>query len=439
MAWLDEQLTEQFYAWELRGRGWQIYDSPVVVEPPFRSFYGHFVPSPQAVDDGRKPTAISSFFERFRKKLAPERKQAAEECPPEEEPEPTWFVRDSLQEIAITLPSNLQTPRDTFEQFLFNLSNCRESVAFELLGTSEAVTPLFAAHPSDSKLIHRQLGAHFPEVVLTPCENKLADAWTESAETAIIEFGLEDEFMLPLAVGKIDGFIGITSVLSELEQGETGLFQILFQPVRAPWGESMLRAVTDNEGDAFFFNRPEILPATKQKLSRPLFAAVIRLAAKSDDLERAWQIIRDMAGATASRQPVDGKKRSNQKTNGARWNVLPSSARNCLTGLQQSSKNRPSPSANPARSRCISSRDCSSAAAAERCMSTPGAQTTRAPSVKTKSARRCLRRFLSAALEKTSPIPSKSPLTLNAPKQRLPNVTKVQKPSVLSAKTCGRK
>jgi hypothetical protein len=112
MAWLDEKLTEQFYAWELRGRGWQVYDSPVDVEPPFRPFYGHFAPSSQSVDDGRNPTAISSFFERFREKLAPETKQADKEYPPEEEPEPTWLSRDSLQEIAVSLPSNLQTPRE---------------------------------------------------------------------------------------------------------------------------------------------------------------------------------------------------------------------------------------------------------------------------------------------------------------------------------------
>ena len=296
MGLLDEQLTEQFYAWELRGRGWQVFESPVDIEPAFRPFYGHFVYPTPAIDDGRKPTAITSFLERLREKNTPTPQLEIEEYQ-EEEPEPLGFVRDSLQEIAVSLPSKLQTARETFEQFLFNLSNCRESVAFELLGTSEAITPLFSAHPSDAVLIRRQLGAHFPEAVLTPCETKLLDAWDDTAETAIVEFGLAQEFMLPLAVGKNDGFIGITSALSELEEGETGLFQILFQPVRAPWGESMLRAVTDNEGDSFFANRPEILPATKQKLSRPLFATVIRLAAKSDDFERAWQIVREMAGA----------------------------------------------------------------------------------------------------------------------------------------------
>ena len=297
MGWLDEQLTEQFYAWELRGRGWQLHDAPVDLEPPFRPFHGHFLPVPQILDDGRKPTPISSFLEQFWKKTDSETTPSPEECSPEEEPEPSCFFRKDLQEITISLPQTLQTSREVFEQFLFNLSLCREPIAFELLGTSEEIIPLFAAHPADALLIQRQLGAHFPEAVLTPCENKLADAWGDSEGTAVVEFGLAHEFMLPLASGKLDGLVGITSALAELEQGETGIFQVLFKPVRAPWGESMLRAVTDNEGDSFFANRPEIFPATKQKLIRPLFAVVIRLAAKSGDADRAWQIIRDMAAA----------------------------------------------------------------------------------------------------------------------------------------------
>ncbi len=36
-----ELLTQQFYDWEIRGRGWTVYDAPVELEPPFRPFEGH--------------------------------------------------------------------------------------------------------------------------------------------------------------------------------------------------------------------------------------------------------------------------------------------------------------------------------------------------------------------------------------------------------------
>src|SRR5580704_160895 len=60
------ELTRQFYAWEMRGRGWQTYPWPVALEPPFRTFIGHYLSRPAfGSDDGRKPTFLSSFFDRI--------------------------------------------------------------------------------------------------------------------------------------------------------------------------------------------------------------------------------------------------------------------------------------------------------------------------------------------------------------------------------------
>jgi hypothetical protein len=301
MGYLDEKLSEQFYTWELRGRGWRVYDTPVSIEPPFRPFYGHFVPPiPSSADDGRKPTAVSSFVDRLRSRLAPQPEPTLEQPPVEEEPDPEWQSRQEVVEISISLPTDLSVPRDLFEQFLFSLSLCRGRISFELLGTSDAITPLFAVHPADAPLIRRQLASYFPEAHAQPRERMLESIWNEPAATAIVEFGLADEFMLPLATGKLDGFVGLAGVLADLQRSEGGLFQVLFQPTHFPWAESALFAVTDNEGGPFFVNRPELLPVTKQKLSHPLFAAVLRLAAKAEDSEQAWQIVRGMAGALSS-------------------------------------------------------------------------------------------------------------------------------------------
>src|SRR5437867_797675 len=61
----DELLTQQFYAWERRGRGWQLWDYPVVLEPPFRPFLFHYVPPRPVWDDARKPTFLSALFEKL--------------------------------------------------------------------------------------------------------------------------------------------------------------------------------------------------------------------------------------------------------------------------------------------------------------------------------------------------------------------------------------
>src|ERR1043166_8599510 len=69
MSWIDEKLTEQFYRWELRGRGWQVFEEPVSLEPPFRPFEGYFLPRVQAADDGRKATVLSSLVDRLWRSL----------------------------------------------------------------------------------------------------------------------------------------------------------------------------------------------------------------------------------------------------------------------------------------------------------------------------------------------------------------------------------
>ena len=88
MSQIEEQLTEQFRKWELRGRGWQVFPEPVYPEPPFVPFYGHYLPDTPAFDDGRKPTILSSFVRKLSQTLSTERPAPPVIVEPEEEPEP---------------------------------------------------------------------------------------------------------------------------------------------------------------------------------------------------------------------------------------------------------------------------------------------------------------------------------------------------------------
>jgi hypothetical protein len=62
MASVHEQLSKQFYKWELRGRGWKIFDEPVYPEPPFQEYFRNFLPETPDMVDGRRPTFLSSLF-----------------------------------------------------------------------------------------------------------------------------------------------------------------------------------------------------------------------------------------------------------------------------------------------------------------------------------------------------------------------------------------
>jgi Type IV secretion-system coupling protein DNA-binding domain len=299
MSRLDDQLIRQFHRWELRGRGWRVFSQPVYPELPFVPFNGHYQPSSPPLDDRRKPTFLSSFVQTLSRKLSTEKPPAVTESDPEDEPEPTPLTRDSLIEFQASLPDKLDVSREAFEQFLLNLSLCREPIAFELIGTHKKVTTQFAVASADAPLLRRQLQAFFPEAVFVPREGGLEQAWEQSDgnQVVTVEFGLEREFMLPLASGKLDPFIGLIGALSELQPDELGLFQVLWQPVQHPWAESITDSVTHQDGKPFFVNAPELASAAENKVARPLFAAVVRILIRAGEEQRMLQLARDLAGS----------------------------------------------------------------------------------------------------------------------------------------------
>jgi hypothetical protein len=297
MSSLHEQLSDQFHQWEMRGRGWRVFDKPVYPEPPFVPFPGHYQPPAPPLDDGRKPTFLSSLVQNLSNRLSPQAPPVAPEI--EEAPEPTPLVRGSLIELQASLSEKLNVDRETFGQFLLSLSLCREPIAFELLGTHKKVSAYFVAAVSDVPLLRRQLQAFFPEAVFVPNERTLEQAWekAEGDEMLAVEFGLGREFMLPLASGRMDPFVGIVGAMSELLPGELGLFQVLWQPVHEHWGESIVDSVTRSDGRPFFVNRPELTSAAENKTASPLFAAVVRVLVRAGDFDRVLQLASDLAGS----------------------------------------------------------------------------------------------------------------------------------------------
>lgn len=293
MSHIEEKLTDQFFDWELYGRGWYIWDAPVAPEPPFRPFYSHYVPREEIPDDGSRPTFLSSLVNKLSQGLAD--KTEPDEIPQEEEtPEPEIFERSSIVEVQTSLPLASNISKENIEQLLFSLGHCRESLSFEIIGSHDSITAQFAASEIDANRLQQQLEANFPDGVFIPQSCVLERKWTENenSESLIVQFGLSREFMFPIATGKgfgIDPYIGITGALSKLQEGETGVFQIIFQRVRNPWGESILRSVTDNTGGDFFVNAPELGKEARNKISRPLYAAIVRIAVKTEITTARWK------------------------------------------------------------------------------------------------------------------------------------------------------
>ncbi len=296
---IDEQLAQEFYDWELIGRGWQVWDDPVSPEPPFRPFIRK-MPQCSRSDDGRDHSLLSGVIARLARLFAGRPNLPVE-------PEPTWtplrIIHDPppVVELALVPPADFDASQQMMAQLLASLAMANHPIAFEILASQNTIVSQFAVAQSDASAVRSQIQAHFPEVALSQQTNVLKDRWDASGEASLIfEIGLSQEFMRPLPVPpKLtpDVLVSVMGAMEEVSTDELALMQMIFEPARYPWAASMLRAVTFNDGSEFFDASESVLDETKEKLSRPLYAAVIRLAVKTADEARTFEIARSLTAS----------------------------------------------------------------------------------------------------------------------------------------------
>jgi len=310
-----DELLRQFYAWEFWGRGWFLWDHAIEPEPPFRPFFGHWVSDERHTDDGRKATFLSGLFEWLHRKI---RGSTTVPASPDfdlpEFDEPVACVEPSgLTELHVVFPPDLKVTREASAQFLLSLAACARPIAFELLGTADAISLQFVCDQVDADHVQSQLEAAFPDVTCQCRIGYLQRHWPEyeKGTTAVAEFGFARECMLPLATanfGSADPLSSVAAALSDVHPGELSLLQVLFRPTRHPWAESILRSVTFADSTPFFAGLRDFVGQAKAKVSRPLFGAVIRTCCRSPDSGRAWELARRLSGALAPLGDPEGNE-----------------------------------------------------------------------------------------------------------------------------------
>lgn len=290
--------TRRFYEWELRGRGWITWPYRIRLEPPFRPFLGHESPRPAVVDDGRRPTFVSTFLERF---IRP-----ARELPmlmEEEIEEPAaWPAGEApSREHLVTLSAGTRVAPDAVGAWLGSLATLAAPVSFELLGYAGRVWMALVTAPEDEVAVLGTLRAFLPDAVASASPWPLEHLWRGAeGEAVIVEWGLAREFMLPLSRASRfnpDPLAAVLSSLAAAGEGEAAVLQVLFKRTAAPWPESISRAVTTPRGEPFFADAPEVTKLAQEKLATPLFAAVLRTGAHASTADRAWKLLRPLAGA----------------------------------------------------------------------------------------------------------------------------------------------
>jgi hypothetical protein len=288
--------TAQFYEWEQRGRGWIVAEYPVQLEPPFHPFFCHRVRTPY-IDDGKRPTFLSSIADMFRP-------ATPEPDIPQYEPEPIepfpYGTDRSIHTIGISFARGFQVKMERMEQVIVMLSQCVAQLSFEIIATHTAITIQIACHNADSAMVRGQLQAYFPEAIIHEHEDKLE---LFDNAIAIVDYGLREEFMRPLNMVsgfESDPYIGLFGLLEHLAKDEQVAIQILFSGTLNSWGESIIRSVTIDGKESFFIDAPEMPALAQEKVTRPLYGVCIRSFAQAPRLDRAHTILQNISTALIS-------------------------------------------------------------------------------------------------------------------------------------------
>ena len=204
----------------------------------------------------------------------------------------------------MTLPADARANRAGLLLWLQSFVSASAHAAFELSGSSRRVDVRIALPAGDASHIFGQLRAVIPHATITPAADPLSNrfAAVEGTRVSGVELGLASEFMVPLALPRANDepLLPLVAALADVDDGELGIVQVLFESCRAPWPENILRAVTTPSGDPFFADAPEVTTLAREKISSPLFAVVLRVAAVAIDGDRAHELVRRIVGALGS-------------------------------------------------------------------------------------------------------------------------------------------
>ncbi|MEZ4927917.1 MAG: type IV secretion system DNA-binding domain-containing protein [Saprospiraceae bacterium] len=305
---LEEYLTAQFYTWEQRGRGWNVFDQPVELEAEFIPFFGHFKPENETrVDYGKRPRFFPGLQEAlgiYKKPGKGSREKDLEEL---EEMFPirayTYENENPVTEFQVNFDKNTRVVFENIEQLLLMLSTSGGIVGFEILGTKDKISVQFVSSGKNPSGFKSYFGAYAPGVVVNETPQNLERLVDFSRDSFGIDLGLRDEFMRPLRVWNKfdpDPLSGCVAALESLADGEFGMLQILFQSAVNPWAESIYQSVTNGAGGAFFADSPDMLPLSKEKVSCPLYACVIRTIGQAQSEDRAQTIAEEVARSLIS-------------------------------------------------------------------------------------------------------------------------------------------
>jgi hypothetical protein len=293
---LSDAVTESFYAWETRGRGWMLADYPVSLEPPFRPLFllpGLAPDRFERIDDGKRPTIASSLLDGAKRLFS--RTPPATETEPYAEQAPFQaFERGPLTTVRILVPIDFALRPEVMAQLLGALGAATHPLSFELIGIASRVVIQLVCGDIDARDVRAHVEAFMPEAAVIPEDDLLAEHWSTTASHVVVDFGLSQEYFLPLASMdglRVDPYASLIHALARAKHGEFIALQILFERVRNPWTSAINDALDDGDGGCLIEDAQWFLSAAKEKTRTPLHAALLRVGAQAQSEERALDLL----------------------------------------------------------------------------------------------------------------------------------------------------
>jgi hypothetical protein len=287
-----EELTAQFYEWEIRGRGWQCADYSVQLEPPFHPFFHHYIPTPYT-DDTKYPTLLSRFADIFRTPQPVPVIKQNEPLPTELYP---FLDEDELIGYVISYTKHSKPSLELMEQCLIMLSGIDAPISFEIIADSTSVAVQIVARQRFTAFLYSQLKIFFPDVGIVPIA-EIDAIFNPDLSVYTVDFGMYEEYMRPINTSNshTDSLVGFWGICEQLKYNERVVLQVLFTATVNQWAGSIERSVSDGKKGAFFIDGPEMPGLAKEKCSKPLFAVAMRVLTQADVLEDAGILLNQVA------------------------------------------------------------------------------------------------------------------------------------------------